>query len=271
MGAGTICAHEVTKSYGATTVVDRVSLTVGPGTRLGLVGPNGVGKSTLLRIVAGLETPDSGVVSRTPTELFVGYLPQELEARPGETLLAYLARRTAVGEAEAAMDALAARLGDEPELADAYGVALDVFVALGGGDLEARAHAVCADLRLGVRLDRPLAALSGGEAARARLAAVLLARFDILLLDEPTNDLDFEGLERLERFLGGLRGGLVVVSHDRVFLGEDRELRARARSGDATATGVRRRVRGVRAAPRAPARERGGSLRGVCPRARALH
>ncbi len=218
MGAGTIRAHDVTKSYGATTVVDRVSLTVGPGIRLGLIGPNGVGKSTLLRIVAGLETPDSGVVSRTPTELFVGYLPQELDARPGETLLAYLARRTGVGEAEAAMDALAARLGDEPELADAYGVALDVFLALGGGDLEARARAVCADLRLGARLDRPLAALSGGEAARARLAAVLLARFDILLLDEPTNDLDFEGLERLERFLGGLRGGLVVVSHDRVFL-----------------------------------------------------
>ena len=218
MGAGTIRAHDVTKSYGATTVVDRVSLTVGPGIRLGLIGPNGVGKSTLLRIVAGLERPDSGVVSRMPTELVVGYLPQELDARPGETLLAYLARRTGVGEAEAALDGLAARLGDEPELAGAYAVALDVFLALGGGNLEARARAVCADLRLGARLDRPLAVLSGGEAARARLAAVLLARFDILLLDEPTNDLDFEGLERLERFLGGLHGGLVVVSHDRVFL-----------------------------------------------------
>src|SRR5207302_6333038 len=95
---------------------------------------------------------------------------------------------------------------------------LDRFVALGGGDLEARAAAVAAELGLPVSLDRAMTALSGGEAARVALAAILLSRFDVLLLDEPTNDLDFDGLERLERFLGARAGGLVVVSHDREFL-----------------------------------------------------
>ena len=95
---------------------------------------------------------------------------------------------------------------------------LERFLALGGADLEARARATCAELGLEVSLDQQTATLSGGEAARAGLAAILLSRFDILLLDEPTNDLDFDGLERLERFVDGFAGGLAVVSHDRAFL-----------------------------------------------------
>jgi ATPase subunit of ABC transporter with duplicated ATPase domains len=89
---------------------------------------------------------------------------------------------------------------------------------LGAESFEARARATCAELGLGVDLGRRLTGLSGGETARVALAAILLSRFDVLLLDEPTNDLDFDGLERLERFLGSYRGALVVVSHDREFL-----------------------------------------------------
>src|SRR5204863_8761977 len=109
----------------------------------------------------------------------VGYLPQEVDACPGETLSAYLARRTGVGAAEAEMDALAARLGREPELAQAYADALDRFLALGGEDFAARARAVAGDVGLEGRLDDEVAAMSGGEAARAALAAILLARFDV--------------------------------------------------------------------------------------------
>ena len=101
---------------------------------------------------------------------------------------------------------------------DAYAAALERFLALGGGDLEVRARTVCAELGLPVSLDQETATLSGGEAARAALAAILLSRFDLLLLDEPTNDLDFDGLDRLERFVDGFAGGLAVVSHDRAFL-----------------------------------------------------
>ncbi|NUR75858.1 MAG: ABC-F family ATP-binding cassette domain-containing protein [Thermoleophilia bacterium] len=212
---GSLAARDISKSFAAVQVLDRVSLVVAPGDRVGIVGPNGIGKSTLLRVLAGLEAPDAGEIVRAGV---VGYLPQEPEARPGETVRGYLARRTGIGAAEREMDELASRLGSEPGLAAAYSEALDRFLALGGEDFEARAGAALADIGLGRRADREVASLSGGEAARTALAAILLARFDVFLLDEPTNNLDFAGLDRLERFLDGLPGGVVLVSHDRAFL-----------------------------------------------------
>ena len=215
-----LTASGLTLWRGPALILDDVRLTVGPRTRLGVVGPNGVGKSTLLRALAGLEALDAGRLVASPPTLTVGYLPQEPELLPAETLLDFLARRTGVGPAEAAMDAGAAALAAGDEGADeAYATALDRWLALGGPDLEARAATVAADLGLPAdRLDLPSTALSGGQAARASLAAVLLSRFDVLLLDEPTNDLDFAGLERLERFCAEAPGALVVVSHDRAFL-----------------------------------------------------
>jgi ATPase subunit of ABC transporter with duplicated ATPase domains len=212
---GALAAHDISKSFAAVQVLDRVSLVVSPGDRVGIVGPNGIGKSTLLRVLAGIEPADRGRIVRGGV---VGYLPQEPDALPDETVLGYLSRRTGVAAAEAEMDALAARLGDEPELAAAYADALDRFLALGGEDLAGRARAVLADVGLGAGADRRVATLSGGEAARVSLAAILLARFDVFLLDEPTNNLDFAGLARLERFLDSLAAGVVLVSHDRAFL-----------------------------------------------------
>jgi ATPase subunit of ABC transporter with duplicated ATPase domains len=203
----------VVRSFGAHTVLNRVDVTLGPHSRLGLVGPNGAGKSTLLRLAAGLDEPDEGTVERTPDSLTIGYLPQEHDRRRGETLLGYLARRTGIAEADAAVKRHTAHWSP-----DAYAAALERFLALGGADLEARARTVCAELGLPVSLEQETATLSGGEAARAALAAILLSRFDLLLLDEPTNDLDFDGLERLERFVDGFDSGLAVVSHDRAFL-----------------------------------------------------
>jgi ATPase subunit of ABC transporter with duplicated ATPase domains len=208
----------VSKSFGAQLVLDNVSLAVGPRSRIGLVGPNGVGKTTLLRLLAGLEEPDGGSVSREPKTLRVGYVEQERDLWPDETLLGFLTRRTGVARAERELERLTRALEDDPNQAGAYSAALERFLALGGADLPARAGTVCAELGLGVERERRLDELSGGEAGRATLAAILLSRFDVYLLDEPTNDLDLDGLERLEGFLDALPGGVVVISHDRAFL-----------------------------------------------------
>ncbi|MDX6646219.1 MAG: hypothetical protein QOK40_1946 [Miltoncostaeaceae bacterium] len=214
-----LTATDVTLHHGPLLVLSSVTLAVGPRSRIGLVGPNGIGKSTLLRVLAGLERPESGAVRRDPPSLRVGYLPQEPDARPGETLRAFLARRTGVAAADAELERLTGLLAEDPGHVDAYSAALEHFLALGGDDLDARAQMVLADVGLPAdRLGVDLAALSGGQAARATLAAILLARFDVFLLDEPTNNLDFAGLDRLERFLDDLPGGVVVVSHDRAFL-----------------------------------------------------
>jgi ATPase subunit of ABC transporter with duplicated ATPase domains len=217
-------AH-VTKSHGAQVVLDDVTLTIGPSARLGLVGPNGVGKSTLLRIVAGVERPDAGTVTRAPASLTVGYLEQNRRVDLGESIVDHLRRHTGLLDAERALEDSAASLArnEDGAAAERYSDALDGFLLLGGGDFDARAGSVCADLGLTLDVRRERGGLSGGEAARVGLAAILLSRFDVLLLDEPTNDLDFDGLERLESFLGSYAGALVLVSHDRELL--DRTVR----------------------------------------------
>ncbi len=215
---GTLAAAGISKAHGAQAVLADVDLVVPPHARIGLVGPNGAGKSTLLGLLAGLDVPDRGTIRRTPAALAVGHLPQERDPRPGETLRAYLGRRTGVAAAAARMDELAARLHADPGLVATHAEALEAFLARGGGDFEARAASTLAALGLDLPLERTLDGLSGGEAARVALASILLSRFGVLLLDEPTNDLDFAGLARLESFLAAYEGAAVVVSHDRAFL-----------------------------------------------------
>jgi len=219
-----LTARGICVSYGAVAVLQDAALTIAAGDRIAVVGPNGVGKSTILRVLAGLVQPDAGTVSAAGP---VGYLPQERDRRRDETAMQYIARRTGVAAAEAAMlaaSALLARVSggqaglSEGQASQEYAAALDAYLALGGPDLEARATELAAALGLPADLHRPAVGYSGGQAARLALAAVLLARFDVLLLDEPTNDLDLTGLELLESHLTAFRGGLVVVSHDRAFL-----------------------------------------------------
>ena len=223
MSGATVELRGVGFSHGSRTILAGVSVTVGDGTRLAVVGPNGVGKSTLLSLMSGTISPESGSVRVAPPAATVVLVPQERDRRPDETLRQYLARRTGVMGADAALDAAANALasrGTVPGDADeVYAVALERYLSLGGAGLDARAPVVLEQLGLDpALLDRTTSTFSGGQLARVGLAAVLLAQVDVLLLDEPTNDLDADGLEVLEEFLARRTGGLVVVSHDRTFL-----------------------------------------------------
>ncbi|WP_431953634.1 ABC-F family ATP-binding cassette domain-containing protein [Nocardia lijiangensis] len=215
----TLHARGLSAGHGERTLFDELDLTLAPGDVIGLVGVNGAGKSTLLRMLADRTAP-TGSITLSPPDATVGYLAQEPERIPGETVLEFLGRRTGVTAAQHAMDSAAERLAEGG--ADDYTPALERWLALGGADLDQRAEEVAAELGLTASLasglDTPMTGLSGGQAARAGLASVLLSRFDILLLDEPTNDLDLDGLARLEQFVTGVRVPLMVISHDREFL-----------------------------------------------------
>ncbi|MEQ1634483.1 MAG: ATP-binding cassette domain-containing protein, partial [Planctomycetota bacterium] len=182
----TIYCKGLAAAFGARELWSGLDLVVAKGDVVGLVGPNGTGKSTLLRILAGLRRPEAGTVTVAPPTATLGYLAQEPERIPGESVRQLLARRTGVTEAEVTMNTAAEAMGEgKPGADDRYSLALERWLALGGADLEERSHSVTADLGLDVDLDLPTTALSGGQAARAGLAALLLSRYDAFLLDEP--------------------------------------------------------------------------------------
>ncbi|WP_439663862.1 ABC-F family ATP-binding cassette domain-containing protein [Lentzea sp. HUAS TT2] len=212
----TLVAKDLAAGHGDRVLFSGLDLVVAPGDVIGLVGVNGAGKSTLLRTLAGLIPPEQGRVSLSPPSANVGHLAQEPERLEGETVRDFLARRTGVADAQRALDVATEALTAGND--EGYSDALDQWLALGGADLEERSLEVVSDLGLTVGLDALMTSLSGGQAARAGMASLLLSRYDIFLLDEPTNDLDLDGLERLEKFVTGLRAGTVLVSHDREFL-----------------------------------------------------
>jgi len=217
-----LTATALRRELSGQVVLGGISLSVRAGDRIGVVGPNGVGKSTLLRTLAGLERPDSGRVEISPPWASVGYLAQDRERPLGVDVGQYLRSRTGLAEAESNLGIASGVLasGDlSIEAQEAYERVLDRLNLLDPAGFEDRAARVLADLGAApTLLAAPVASLSGGELARTGLAAAMLSRFDITLLDEPTNDLDFDGLDRLEQLVAGLAGGVVVVSHDRAFL-----------------------------------------------------
>jgi ATPase subunit of ABC transporter with duplicated ATPase domains len=199
-------------------VLEDVDLQVHGGDRIALVGRNGSGKSTLLRILAGEEVADGGTVARHGS---VAYLPQ-LIATPslsaGEAILERIGVASATRELDRQSQALE---GGDLDAIDAHAAALDRWLTLGGEDADARLAGAATELGLApTLLDRPLSHLSGGQASRAGLAAVRVARCDALLLDEPTNHLDADGLARLRTLLDEHTGAVVLVSHDRALLAD---------------------------------------------------
>ncbi len=201
-------------------LIDGFTGSFGAGDCIGLVGPNGCGKSSLLEAVAGLIPLDSGHIETAPPHPTTGYLKQ-IRAVPQTWTVGEAVRQlTGVASAEGRLVEAAAALATDDSHAAAveYDQALTNFSNVGGGSIEDRAPTVLHEVGLTLELDRPCRGLSGGELARLNLAAILLSQFDVLLLDEPTNDLDGDGLKMLADFVTSRREPVLLVSHDRAFL-----------------------------------------------------
>ncbi len=213
-------AENVGFAHGARTVLGSIDITLNTRSRLAITGPNGSGKTTLLRILAGELRPDSGLIARIGR---VGYLPQ-LASNRADPLSARerILAQAGLTEASRELDRLTAALSNgRTELIDAHAAALTRWLALGGDDAGARADTAAADIGLDPELlERPMASLSGGQAARVGLAALEVTRFDVVLLDEPTNHLDADGLARLHELVAARDGAVALVSHDRPTLAE---------------------------------------------------
>ena len=217
-----ITATTLSKSFGAEDIFRDVSFSVARGARLALVGPNGIGKTTLLRILVGQEEPSSGKVTRARS-LRLGYLPQEADFQlegtvwdACESVFADLIRQQ--GELQDLEVKMADEARREPALAR-YGRLQQEFEHRGGYLYENRIKQVLTGLGFAAEDFRlPLDHLSGGQRTRAYLARLLLSEPDVLLLDEPTNHLDIAAVEWLEGQLNQWAGAAVIVSHDRYFL-----------------------------------------------------
>jgi len=212
---------KLTKSFGAQTLFAPFSATIAAGEKIALVGDNGVGKSTLLAIIAGTEEPSGGAIHRS-RDLRIGYLPQLARLEQGATLAE--AMRLPFSDLismEQELHALEEKMASssDPQVLHRYDDLLHAFSRNGGYEIEARIRSVL----IGVgftqdEFDKPVSLLSGGEEARAALARVLVQKADLLMLDEPTNHLDFAALDWLEEELLEFPGALLVVSHDRHLL-----------------------------------------------------
>ncbi len=217
-----IAASNISKSFGPVDLFSGVSFAIPKGSRLALVGPNGCGKTTLLRILVGLDEPSSGKVSRAKA-IRVGYLPQEAEFEMQGTLwdacfLVFtdlIARQAELEKLEAEMATHETR----DQALSRYGPLQHEFERRGGYTFHTRIEQVLTGLGFSsVDFHMPLSHLSGGQRTRAFLASLLLSEPDLLMLDEPTNHLDIAAVEWLEDYLSQWKGAVVIVSHDRYFL-----------------------------------------------------
>jgi ATP-binding cassette, subfamily F, member 3 len=233
MATAVLTVQGLSKAYIIYPVFEGVSFTVNAGERVALVGPNGVGKSTLLKIIAGLETPTTGGVVKARGMRLV-YLPQEaassfaseadLSFAPSTNLHDSMLEGTGIKALQAELRELEARMAgvegaEWDRLMHDYEAVTQRFESAGGYDLEHRIEQVLQGLGFTEQqFGQPLDTMSGGQRTRAALARALLSNPDILLLDEPTNHLDIEAIEWLEGFLSQWAGTLLVIAHDRRFL-----------------------------------------------------
>ncbi|PEL21807.1 ribosomal protection-like ABC-F family protein [Bacillus wiedmannii] len=223
----TICSvNNVTKSFGGNIIFENISLEIKNGERVGLVGRNGSGKTTIFQLLTGMESLDAGAIHMKKGTR-IGHVAQIPKFDEGMTVYDVLSSAFKTEkELEREMRALEKNMAEEREpsalqkLMERYGVIQEKFAFLGGYEIEANLMKVANGLQVTELFPRPFLELSGGEQTKVSLAYMLLQKPDLLLLDEPTNHLDLFAVEWLEQFLKEYNGTVMVISHDRYFLDE---------------------------------------------------
>jgi len=215
-----LVATDVHKEYGERVVLDKVSVSINTGDRIGFVGANGAGKTTLLRILIGEEIADSGSISRDGIR--IGYLAQDFTVDGGKTVYEVATEGvTDLVEAAEEFERMSQDYkADDPDFVNKYDYLLNLLQTNNAFDLSDGVQTVLDHLDVGRDMDAKVSTLSGGQTMRLALARLLISRPDILVLDEPTNHLDLHANLWLREFLSEWQGGLLVVSHDRDFLNE---------------------------------------------------
>ena len=213
-----LTAHHIYKTYGVQPILQDVSFSISNNERVGLIGPNGCGKTTLMHILAGFGPPDSGTVASTRPNLRIGYLAQGMDFDDEQTLQTALSLDSvSQAELESEIASLASALSANPDdshIEQQYDTALTRL-----STFDVQPESILGPLGLAnIPLDTPVKHLSGGQKTRLMLGHVLLEEPQLLLLDEPTNHLDIEMLEWLEDWLNRFQGAALIVSHDRMFL-----------------------------------------------------
>lgn len=212
-----IKAQKIQKSYGSLVVLSDVSFSLGRGQKVALVGNNGIGKTTLLKIVAGLEDVDAGKIDMA-SDACIGYLPQDTSLSGNESIMDYLRQVVGIDVLEKELEIVSAELNN-PEKVQRYDDAHNRYEHLDGYSFTHKAEVMLSGFGLeSIELDRSLSNLSSGQKGKVALSGILLKGVDLLLLDEPTNNLDLPALIWLEDFLQKSEASCIVVSHDRRFL-----------------------------------------------------
>lgn len=214
-----LSVHQISKTYGIETILDNVSFNINPGDRIGLIGPNGCGKTTLLRILTSEESPDIGTVTYNDPELRIGYLPQGYDLNQELTMGDILSRRfNRSRDVQAELENLALQIAKDPDN-ESLQVEYDSILQQLSNVPSIHPQSLMEMLGLGgIADDQPVKNLSGGQKTRLSLAFVIMNNPNLLLLDEPTNHLDIDMLEWLENWISNFTGAALIVSHDRTFL-----------------------------------------------------
>lgn len=212
----------VTQSYGANTIFSDLSLDITTSKKIGLIGQNGEGKTTLLKLIAGIEQPSNGMIS-WQKNLTVGMLAQLPKQDDHSLVYKIIAKSfTDIFLLENKMEQLSLKMADPnaplEKLLDQYGQLQQDFEELGGYEVDASIRRVTSGLHIDALLEEEWKTLSGGERTKVGLAKILLEHPDLLLLDEPTNHLDILAIEWLTQFVKNYDGAIIIVSHDRYFL-----------------------------------------------------